>query len=91
MTSYLPWVRCPTCGAEIARATKRYQADLRAGVADQEAIDGTGIPKERFCCRARVIASVPQWCEPMMPPPDTKNDHYTYLAPTGEIRHIQAK
>lgn len=91
MSSYLPWVRCPTCGKVISKIITRYHNDLRAGVDDQQAINNTGIPQEKFCCRSRVLSAVPPWCEPLLLQPETDGEYYSYLDPVQGVRHVQAK
>ncbi|KAL0229882.1 hypothetical protein PCE1_003446 [Barthelona sp. PCE] len=49
-------IRCFTCGKLIANLFMEYEALLKSGVTEKEALERLGI--ERFCCRRVFLTSV---------------------------------
>ena len=85
MSQYLPPVRCYTCGKLLAHLYEPYWKRLSEDVDPKEALDATGLPPSRFCCRTRIISQKPPWDQPMMKTFPRKTEHYEYLDPPKDV------
>lgn len=88
----LPIIRCFTCGKVIAGVIAKYWVDREAGMDPAAALAATGIPKAKWCCRARIMGAPRTGSVPMSVPALEKHtDHYNYLdrnVDDGESRMI---
>lgn len=73
-----PTMRCP-CGEPLAALWKPYWEMIRSGTSSKDAATALGIPAKQYCCRSKLLATVPdnRLGAPRKPPPGSRFEFRT--------------
>lgn len=85
MSEYMPLVRCYSCGKVLAPLYEPYWKRMSRGMDPQQALDATGLPRERWCCRSRILSQKPPWDEALTKTFPRKTSHYEYIEPPKDV------